>query len=391
MPAFSCGSMRYQFRWQDLPLAEVPRESQDNLQHTVQRALELGINHIETARGYGSSERQLGEVLSTVDRSSLIVQTKVTPTADAAEFERDVRDSLERLRLDHVDLLALHGVNTPEHLDWCLRPGGCFAMARRLRAEGKVRFIGFSTHASLPVILKAIRFGDGRPDGGFDYINLHWYWVFQRNWPAVLEANKRDMGVFVISPTDKGGRLYAPPKKLVELCEPLSPIVFNDLFCLSHPEIHTLSIGAARPTDFDEHLLALPLLQRAAEVLPPIVQRLRHAMDAAIGNPDPEAFLPGLPQYDLLPDNFNLATIFWLLNLAEGWDLVDFGRWRFGLMNNADHWFAGNRPRQQNDIDDDALVRALGDYPGSAEAPARLRRALTLLGGQEHRRLSEGG
>ena len=68
------------------------------------------------------------------------------------------------------------------------------------------------------------------------------------------------MGVFIISPSDKGGQLYNPPAKLVDLCQPLSPMVFNDLFCLSHPQIHTLSLGAARPTDFDEHLKTLPII-----------------------------------------------------------------------------------------------------------------------------------
>jgi uncharacterized protein len=391
MPVFSCGGMRYQFRWQDLPLAQIPIESQQNLEATVRRALGLGINHIETARGYGSSERQLGEILPACERGSLIVQTKVSPTEDPAEFEHNFRDSLARLGLEYVDLLGLHGVNNRTVLGWALRPGGCFDVAQRLRAEGKVRFIGFSTHAALPVILEAIAFGDQRPDRGFDYMNLHWYYILQRNWPAIVEARKRDMGVFIISPTDKGGRLYAPPQKLERLCAPLSPIVFNDLFCLSHPDVHTLSIGASRPTDFDEHLRALPLLSRAAEVLSPIHQRLRGAMQDAIGTPDPEAFLVGLPEFEQLPQNVNLATILWLLNLAEGWDLVDFGRWRFGLLDNAGHWFAGNRPRSPADIDDALLLAALGDYPGRAEVPALLRRALGLLGGQENRRLSEGG
>jgi predicted aldo/keto reductase-like oxidoreductase len=41
---------------------------------------------------------------------------------------------------------------------------------------------------------------------------------------------------------------------MVELCQPLTPIQFNDLYCLARPQVHTLSIGASRPTDFDEHV-----------------------------------------------------------------------------------------------------------------------------------------
>src|SRR2546427_445899 len=52
MPVFSCGGMRYQYKWQDVAPDEVPPDNQKNLEATIQRALELGINHIETARGY---------------------------------------------------------------------------------------------------------------------------------------------------------------------------------------------------------------------------------------------------------------------------------------------------------------------------------------------------
>ena len=88
MPVFSCGGMRYQFKWQDVPPQDIPAANQDNLEATIRRALDLGINHIETARGYGSSEMQLGRILPTLPRESLIVQTKVAPFATASAFSR---------------------------------------------------------------------------------------------------------------------------------------------------------------------------------------------------------------------------------------------------------------------------------------------------------------
>ncbi len=77
MPVFSCGGMRYQHAWQDIPPSEVTGDGQANLEATIHRALELGIHHVETARGYGSSEMQLGWVLPKLPRDKLIVQTKV--------------------------------------------------------------------------------------------------------------------------------------------------------------------------------------------------------------------------------------------------------------------------------------------------------------------------
>ena len=45
-------------------------------------------------------------------------------------------------------------------------------------------------------------------------------------------------------------------------------MVFNDLFCLGHRQVHTLSLGASQPEDFDEHMKVLPLVEKADEVLP---------------------------------------------------------------------------------------------------------------------------
>jgi len=73
MPVFSCGGMRYQFKWQDVPFQDIPAENQENLEATIHRALELGINHIETARGYGTSEMQLGNILPRLPREKMIV------------------------------------------------------------------------------------------------------------------------------------------------------------------------------------------------------------------------------------------------------------------------------------------------------------------------------
>src|SRR5881392_2446101 len=86
MPVIACGGMRYQFKWQDVEPRDVPRENQQNLEATIRRAFQLGINHIETARGYGSSEMQLGNVLPKLPREKIIVQTKVSPKSTREEF-----------------------------------------------------------------------------------------------------------------------------------------------------------------------------------------------------------------------------------------------------------------------------------------------------------------
>src|SRR5262249_14040416 len=144
MPVLSCGGMRFQFKWQDVKPSEIPPENQANLEAVVHRAFKLGINHFETARGYGSSEMQLGEVLPKLPRDKIIIQTKVSPRPTAREFLQTFECSLQYLKVPYVDLLALHGVNNRQLLDFALQSGGCLAAARKLQREGRARFVGFS-------------------------------------------------------------------------------------------------------------------------------------------------------------------------------------------------------------------------------------------------------
>jgi len=382
MPVFSCGGMRYQHSWNDVKPAEIPADGQANLEATVRRALEVGINHIETARGYGSSEMQLGRILPTLPREELIVQTKVSPRETAAEFVETFETSLAMLKFDYVDLFSLHGINTPELLEWSLRPCGCLEAARRLQRAGRVRHIGFSTHASRAVILEAIETGE------FDYVNLHWYWVNDRNWPAVEAATRHDMGVFLISPNDKGGKLYEPPEKLVRLCEPLTPMEFNDLYCLLRPEVHTLSIGAARPGDFDAHLAALEKWDAAAELVPRIDGRLREEMARTLGADWLARWEQGLPEWDAVPGGVNVWEILRLANYAKSLDLVEFGRMRYNLLGQAEHWFPGF---PAGEFDEAAVRAAVAASPFAAEIPARLREAHALLFDRPVERLSKSG
>jgi len=341
---------------------------------------------VETARHYGSSERQLGALLTEVNDPQRLLQTKVPPQADADAFEAELATSLERLGVEHVPLLAIHGLNLPEHLEQTLRPGGCLEVVRRWQAAGRVGSVGFSTHGSLPLILEAIA------SDAFDYINLHWYFIRQDNHPAIAAAQAHDMGVFVISPTDKGGHLHSPSARLLELCAPLHPIVFNDLFCLRAPGVHTISVGAAQPQDLDRHVQALELLPQADALLPPILERLERARLQALGAEWLASWQRGLPAWQDTPGQINLPVLLWLHNLVQAWDLQSFARARYGLLGAGSHWFPGaNADALDQGVSEAELRQALVASPWADRIPGVLRELRSLVGGAPQQRLSQGG
>jgi len=96
--------------------------------------------------------------------------------------------SIEKLKVKRIDLLAIHGINTDEHLHHAVKDGGCIDILRNLQKENLIGSIGFSTHGRSSLIEKAIS------TNFFDYVNLHWYFINQENTKVINLANKYDLG-----------------------------------------------------------------------------------------------------------------------------------------------------------------------------------------------------
>jgi aryl-alcohol dehydrogenase-like predicted oxidoreductase len=118
--------------------------SQDVADRTMERVIDAGFNHIDTAASYGDSELRLGPWTERY-RNDFFLATKTGERTYQAAYDQ-IRRSLERLRVDNVDLIQLHNLVDEAEWETAMGPGGALEAAMRAREEGLVRFIGVTGH-----------------------------------------------------------------------------------------------------------------------------------------------------------------------------------------------------------------------------------------------------
>lgn len=317
---FTLGLMRYM------------EGDEENAARVVHKALELGINHLETARGYGTSEELLGRILPSIDRSKVYVTTKVSPKETYDEFMQAFETSMTHMGIDVIDNLDIHGINNDRSFRRAVDERNTWRAVRKLMDAGTVRHIGFSTHGKLPTILQAIN------TQMFESINLHHYWFMQSNEPAVARAAELDMGVFIISPNEKGGMLFKPTARLSELSAPFHPMNLNARWLFSDPRVHTLSLGAKVPADLDQHMVvadeAGPLTRDERSAFERWARAHREALGADFCTQCGDC----LP----CPEFIDIPEILRLRNAAVAFGMREYASFRYNLLNGSDDWFHGH-------------------------------------------------
>lgn len=151
------------------------RCSQAEADKTMELVIESGINHIDTAASYGESELRLGPWTGKY-RERFFIATKTGERKRKDAFE-SIERSLERMKIDQLDLIQFHGVLEDKELEEVLGLDGALEAGLEAREKGLVRFIGITSHGlHAPAIhMQALARYD------FDSVLLPWNYLLQQN------------------------------------------------------------------------------------------------------------------------------------------------------------------------------------------------------------------
>ena len=360
MPIVTCGGMRVQKTWvpDNLPISSnkssvLKHPSQDHLLQLLRLCFKVGINHFETGRFYGTSEMQFSDALWTlmqngeIKREDFILQTKIPPTEDRSKWEKLFEQSWAHFgaRFGYIDLLSFWCVSSEAQVEQVLSDSSEMPMAAALdyQKAGKIRHIGFSTHGSAENILRLIN------SNKFSYVNLHYHSFGSYhaegttdgigghgNANAVKRALELDMGVFNISPIDKGGMLYAPSKTVARLLGPkMSPIAFANLSSWRTNKFHTVSVGFARFSDMEETLDAVRMYTAGSYEadLKAAESRLMACMEEKLGREWASNGLLGIPSCETEGTHgTGIGHVLWCYNLVKAFGMYDFAKERYAKL-----------------------------------------------------------
>ena len=121
----------------------------------VNRAIDLGINYIDTAHGYKESERKIGLVMAE-RRDEVYLATKTT-SRDYDGMAADIEESFKRLRTDRIDCVQLHDFKDEDDLLAVTAPDGALKAIEKFRKDGSVRFAGITGHRDPKILARALQ------------------------------------------------------------------------------------------------------------------------------------------------------------------------------------------------------------------------------------------
>lgn len=215
---------------------------------TVRRAIELGVNYVETAPGYGNSEVLIGKALQGGWREKTYLSTK-SQTSSAADMRAALERSMGRLQVDHVDFYHMWYVCNKGDWKDVIKKGGSLEGAKKAKADGLIDHIGITTHAPVPLVKKMVATGE------FELVTIS-YNAANRDYEEIIDfAAEHEVGVVIMNPL-AGGMLARAPRGSKDAPRPRPHILAALGHLVANPNITTAICGAKSPAEIEEDVAA---------------------------------------------------------------------------------------------------------------------------------------
>ena len=174
----------------------------------IRKAIELGVNYLDSAEGYCNSESQIafGKGIKGL-RDKVFVSTKNGYKGESGdEWRKRLDTSLERIDVDYIDFYHSHGLSWDQYQNM-LGKGGAMERFRKAKEEGLIRHMCYSCHDSPENMIKLIDTGE------FDGMLCQYNLLDRKNEPAIAHAHEKGMGIVIMGPV-AGGRLVPPSDQI---------------------------------------------------------------------------------------------------------------------------------------------------------------------------------
>jgi len=186
----------------------VQRNSPEEAAGIIGRALELGVNFIDSARAYTDSETKIGRAIRG-KRDKVILATKSMARTEA-DMRQEIETSLREFGTDYIDLYQCHNVRDNESLDKIVGPGGAYTALEEARRAGKIGHIGITSHRT-PILVEAMR------TAMFETVQFPFNFMEREPEKEFLGlAQENGLGIIIMKPLAGGAiRHVAPALKFI--------------------------------------------------------------------------------------------------------------------------------------------------------------------------------
>lgn len=219
----------------------------------LDKAYEMGINYFDTAYVYqgGDSERCLGECMKKYPRDSFYIASKFNVMA-SEDYEGVFEEQLRRLQTDRIDFYLLHCLkdyNIEKYLN-----GGCIEYFEKQRALGRIRYLGFSTHADMDTLKRFVQ----AHKWDFAQIQMNYYdWEYGTAKQEYELLQQHNIPIMVMEPV-RGGRLAELTPETEQMLRAAHPdwsmASWALRFVRSHPQVQVILSGMSTLQQLEDNL-----------------------------------------------------------------------------------------------------------------------------------------